>query len=167
MSTKYVALVSMMFLFTSGVVNAEVVFGGYSFNDPTPKAPANALSITETKVINLTLNQKATTEEKKHFDNAVFFANMIKPSAILLYKNVNSVSECEKGMNDFSAYLQSRFSSKGYKREPIMRGGFAATFDPDYVKFAKFKDGKKTYNVTTGCKQKEGVVTIFSQIDFM
>lgn len=92
---------------------------------------------------------------------------MLKPKAILLFKNLNSLDQCEKDFKSVNSYVESRYSSKGYFSAPIRRGTFASTFEREYVRFGKFKDNGITYNVTTGCKQKQGYVSLFYQVDKM
>ena len=164
---KNMILIGAMTMFVSGFANAEVVLGGYSFNDPTPKQQSNDRSITDNAVINIGVGKKATSEEKKYFTNAIFFANMLKPNAILLFKNLDSLEQCEKDLKSVNSYVVNRYESKGYNKAPIVRKTFAATFERNYVSFGKFKDNGITYNVTTGCKQKEGYVSLFYQVDKM
>lgn len=164
---KNMVFAGLALMLTAGSASAEVVVGGYSFNDPTPRVQSNAVSVTENRIINVSITGKATPEEKKYFTSATFFANLLKPNAILLFNNLKDMKQCESYLNDFNPYVAEKYASKGFHRSPIVRGTFASSFEPEYVKFGKFTDGKTVYNVTTGCKQKEGFATLFYQVDKM
>lgn len=148
------------------IANAEVVLGGYSFNDPTPKHEATGVSATNNRIIVLPLSDKASKVEKRNFTNVDFIAGKLKPTIITMNKTNMQTDDCKKRTNEVYNYLRGKYSDRGFKDVPVMRGYFAAVFDPDQVKFSQFVDNGKLYDVTVGCLEKDGSgLNLFAQIE--